>query len=181
MAREADAPGVETDPDAFALENLLHGLRHVLVFAADHAIGHLHDRDLAAEPPERLAELEPDVAAADHDQVLGQQVEVEDRGVGEVVDGVEARHRRDQRAAADVDEDPIGREPIVADADFVRADEARVALIDGAVREPAQPGLDAFARLSRDLVLPRLDPLHVDANRAGLDPNSAPRRASCAA
>ena len=40
----------------------------------------LHDRHPAAEPAEHLAELQPDVAAAEHEQVLRHRVQLHDRG-----------------------------------------------------------------------------------------------------
>ena len=46
----------------------------------------LHYRDAAAEAPEHLPELHADVAAAQHQQVLGQGVKLHDAG------GVQVRH-----------------------------------------------------------------------------------------
>ena len=48
----------------------------------------LHDGDGAAEAAEHLPELQPDVAAAQHQQVLGHRVQFHDRG------GVQHRHGR---------------------------------------------------------------------------------------
>ncbi len=54
-------------------------VRDVLVLDHHQARGVLDDRDLAAEPAEHLPELQPDVAAAEDDQVLGELVQLHDR------------------------------------------------------------------------------------------------------
>ena len=69
----------EPHVDALGLEDLLHRLRDVLVLARDQARRHLDDGDRAAEAAEHLPELEADVAAADHDQVLRHEVDVHHR------------------------------------------------------------------------------------------------------
>ena len=91
------------------------------------------DGDFAAEAAEDLCEFEADVAAADDDEVARQGVEFEDADVGEVGDFVDAGKVGDDGAAADVDEDLIGGEEIVVDADFFGGFEAGVAVEDGAV------------------------------------------------
>ena len=57
---------------------------------------HLDDGDLAAEAAEHLAELEADVAAADDDEMLGEEVELHHRAVGQVGDRVDARQIRER-------------------------------------------------------------------------------------
>ncbi len=99
------ALGAGFDDDAFVAQDLRHPLRHVGVLARDDARHLLDDRDPRPEPPVHLAELETDVAAADDDQVLGEKVDVHHRRVGQKRDVVETRHRRHERAAADIDED----------------------------------------------------------------------------
>ena len=106
----------EANVDAFALEDLEDRRRHVLVLAANQPIAHLDDGDLAAEAPEHLAELEADVAAADDDEMLGDEVDVHHRAVGEERHVVEPGHGGNERAAADVDEDALGGEPVGPDA-----------------------------------------------------------------
>ena len=69
--------------DAFALEDRADRFRNVLVLAADQPRALLDHRHLRAEAPIHLRELEPDVAAADHHQMLGQPIEREHGGVGE--------------------------------------------------------------------------------------------------
>ena len=58
--------------------------------------------DLAAKAAIHLAELEPDVAAPQDDQVLGQEVDVHHARVGQVRGGVEALDQWDRGAPADV-------------------------------------------------------------------------------
>ncbi|CBJ35683.1 hypothethical protein (plasmid) [Ralstonia solanacearum PSI07] len=165
VAPRAQAVGAELDVDPFVFQDLPHRLRYVFVFALDQARAFLHDRHAGAEAPVHLPELEPHVAAADDDQVLRQEVHVHHARVGEIGHLVQARHGRDQRASADVDEDPLGFQPFVADAHGVRAFEAGMALIDHAVLQAADPLLHAMAGAPRNLVLARLHPLHVDRDR----------------
>ncbi len=70
-----------------------------------------------------------------------------------------------RRPAAGVDEDLRRLEQPVVDADRARALEAAVALDQRHVRRVAQPVRHAAVRLRDDLVLARLDPRHVDADR----------------
>ena len=95
---------------------------------------HFDHGDLAAEAAEHLAELEADVAAADHDEMAraGSRHRIIELLV-RYVDLVDAGHRRHDGAAADIDEDRSARQPLVADADFGGRFEAGVALVDGAV------------------------------------------------
>ena len=66
----------------------------------------LHDGHRAAEAAIHLCELEADVAAADDEQMLGQEIDVHHGGVGVVGDLIEAGHVGNGGAAADVDENP---------------------------------------------------------------------------
>ena len=75
--------GVQPEGDAFAFEHRLDRGRDFLVLARDDARRHLDDRDAAAEAPVHLRELEADVAAADDDQVLGQEIDVHHAGARE--------------------------------------------------------------------------------------------------
>jgi hypothetical protein len=121
---------------------------------------------VAAEPAVHLRELEPDVAAAHDDEVPRQEVDVHDRAVRPVADRVETPHRGGGRATADVHEDPIGLEEVVADTHRSGRLEARMAAVDGDAGL-AQPPLDAVAILGDDRVLARLHAHHVDRNIAG--------------
>ena len=96
MPRQRDAFGTGAHGDAFAFEDLADRLRDVLVLAPDQPRTHLDNRHPGAEPPVHLREFEPDIAATDHDQVLGDAVQLQDRAVGQkrnLVDAREVRHR----------------------------------------------------------------------------------------
>ena len=82
--------------------------RDVLVLALNQPRPHLDDGDFAAEPPEHLPELEPDVAAAHDDQVLREKVDAPSSSCWSDTDLVEPGHRGHDRAPAHVDEDPLG-------------------------------------------------------------------------
>ena len=59
--------------DALVLQDLLDRGGNVFVLPLNQARPHLDDGHLAAESPEHLAELQPDVAAAHDDQVLAEE------------------------------------------------------------------------------------------------------------
>src|SRR5207248_2752126 len=119
------------------------------------------DGDLAAKSAEHLPELQPDIAAAHDEEVPGKKINVHHRAVGEASDLLDSRHRRHDRAATDIDEDPIRHDPHRAHADVARRLETGVAPVNSAVFHFLQPGLEACPGLSGDGVLPRLDPPHV--------------------
>ena len=73
----------EVERDALALEDALDLGRDLVVLAGDQPVAVLEHRDARAEAPVHLRELQADVAAADDQQVLGQEVDGHHRGVGE--------------------------------------------------------------------------------------------------
>ena len=166
VAAEPDALGAGAHRDALVGENGPDGLRNPLVLAGDQARPLLDDRDLGPEAPVHLRELEPDVAAADDDEMLGHPVEAQDRAVGQVIDLTDARHVGHGGAPADVDEDAGRRQQRLPDPDRVRALETGVPLHDRAAGHAAQPLLDARTRIGGDGVGPRLDARHVDLDGA---------------
>ena len=137
------------DADAFFFEEGLDGGGDVFVFARDEAGDLFDDGDFAAEAAEDLSEFEADVAAADDDEMARERVEFEDADVGQVGDLIDAGKVGDDGAAADVDEDLIGGEEVVADADLFWRFEAGVAGEDGAVLHAAQPAFEAIAGVER--------------------------------
>jgi hypothetical protein len=84
MRRQPDAFGAGPHGDTLPLDDLTDRLRYVLVLARDEPLLHLDDRHRGAEPPVHLREFEPDIAAADDDQMLGKPVESEQRGIGQI-------------------------------------------------------------------------------------------------
>ena len=127
--------------------------RDLLVFARDEPVLSLQDGDLAAEAAIHLRELQPDVAAADHDEMLGQKVDVHHGGVVEIGDLVETLDGRNDGAAADVDEDLVGGETIVANYHNVGVFKTRLTFVDidvGLLAQTASrrlPATDAGFRL----------------------------------
>ena len=59
--------------DPLGLKDVAHGLRDVLVLARDQARPLLDDGHLGAEAAVHLREFEPDIAAADDDQMPRQR------------------------------------------------------------------------------------------------------------
>ena len=128
---------------------------------------HLEHGDLGAELAEERGELHPDHAAADHDQALGDAVQLQDRrrvdGVLDAVDGDPRRHRTGgQKDVLGVDLVLADRHPTLAeqlggplerldavgleeggDAVHQRRHHLRFPLLGGGEVEAQSPGLDA--------------------------------------
>ncbi len=167
FGRKADAFGVGADGDILMLQHVAQDLRDRLVLARNQAVPLLDDRDARSEAAIGLPEFEPDIAAADHHEMLGQIGEIEQRTVGEQPHVARARHVGDQRAAADIDEDIVGEEKLVADAHALGPFEPRMAEDERAPGQPAQPMLAIGPRIDRDLLRAGVDAGHVDAHRTG--------------
>ena len=164
---EADAFGVQPDIDAVALDYLPDRRRNVLVFARNQPRRHFDDGDRAAEAPVHLGKFEADIAAADDHQMPRQKIDRHHRGVGQIGNLVETGHRRHRRAAADIDEDPLGPQPLAADFDLARRQEPRMAAMQFAVRVCFERGGQTISELRHHRVLARLDPFHIDRDPAG--------------
>ncbi len=113
--------------------------------------------------------------------MLGDEVHVHHRAVGEERDGIDAWHVGNERPAADIDEDAFGLEDIAADANGVGRLEARVAGVDGAVLGLAQSGFDPCADAPEISSLRALTRAMSIVTPPTPTPNSAARRARCAA
>ena len=124
------------------------------------------------------ANSSPTGAAAEDDQRLGQLLEVECADVVDPVELVEARNGRDRGARAGRDQDPLGRQLHVADADRPRVDERRRSL-EGLVALVAQVGDPAFLRLLQRL-LPRVDRAEVRARGGRVEAELRTERAEVA-
>src|SRR5690606_16744981 len=74
--RKRDAFGLQAEGDAFLLEDGLDGVRNLGILAADQTRSLLDDGDLAAEAAEHLREFQPDIAAADNDEMFGQEIDL---------------------------------------------------------------------------------------------------------
>jgi hypothetical protein len=153
--------------DAFILQHRADRIGYVLILPGNQPWPFLDDRYLRTETTIGLAEFQPDIAPADHDEMVGQAGEVEQRTVGEQGNLADARHVREQRASADIHEDPFGRKHVLADPDLLRPLEAGLAEDQRASRKAAKPFLVAVAAIRRDLLRARMNACHVDADRPG--------------
>src|SRR5438876_4519612 len=76
---KADAFSVQTDLDSFAFENCFDVFGNVFDFTVNQSPPPLHNGDFTAEAAIHLSKLQSHIAAADDDQVLGQEVHVHHR------------------------------------------------------------------------------------------------------
>ena len=95
--------------NALALYNFLYGRRYIFVFAMDQARRHLKDGDLAPKSPVHLAEFQTNITTAHDNQVLRKKVDVHHRAVGQILDLVQPRQLRHNRASANIDKYSLGR------------------------------------------------------------------------
>ncbi len=160
-----DALRVQAHLDTFALENILHRRRYILILTRYETRRLLQHRHAAAEAAVHLRKLQADVAAADHHQMLGQSIHIHNARVREVRHVLQRRPVRHEWTAADVNEDFLRRELSTIHAHAVRAREARVPPVKREVRHALDPVGDTVDRGGHDRVLARLNRLHVDANR----------------
>jgi hypothetical protein len=108
--------------------------------------------------------------------VRRQDIDVQERAVGEIVDVGESGDVGRQGAAADIDEDARRRERVAADLNLAGAGEATMPLVDGDVGIAPEPTLDAARGEAEHMVLALLHLLHVDADGA-LDSDAVVARA----
>ncbi len=167
VARKTDAGGVEAKLDALLGHDLGDGGGDILVLARDQPRRHLDDGDLAPEAAKHLAEFETDIAAADDNEMLRQEIHIHHRAVGEKGHLIQPGDRRPRGSSADIDEDLLRAQQLAADLDLPRRDEAAMALVDGAIGLGPQMALDAGGRERDDAILARLDLGHVDLDAAG--------------
>ena len=151
--------GLQQDLDAVLAQDVGHRVGHVGVLAGQQPLAALHDRHLAAEAAEHLAELQADVAAAQHEQVLRHRVQLHDRGRVQRRHAVEPRQRRRGGPRAGVDEDQLGgqsarRAVVQPHLERLRAGEARLAAdqVDAAASS-SMPPLAAAAEALHDVAL----------------------------
>src|SRR5882672_7364930 len=165
--RERHALGAGADHDAFALENGADLGGDVVVFARQELAELLDHGDPGAEAAVGLRELEADVAAAHDDEVLGRLVQLHHRAVGQVRHLADAGEIGHERAAADIEKDPVRLQRPALDIEGARTGEARMAADQRDVLHPLDPIGHGVRRFLDDAVLARLDRLHVHAHLAG--------------
>src|SRR5207248_9504698 len=105
--------------DAFACQDVVNGGRDVLVFATDQSWAHFDDRDLGAKASEHLPKLQPDIAAADNQEMAWDGIEIHQGAVRQIRNAIEAWHRRYDGSSADVDENAVGAQDQVANGDIM--------------------------------------------------------------
>ena len=81
-ALHRNAFGIETDLNPLLLQNLADRVGDVGVFAADQPLALFNDGDAAAEAAIHLTELQTNIAAANDDEMLGQEVDMHHATVG---------------------------------------------------------------------------------------------------
>ena len=74
----------------------------VLILFGKNVSTALYNGDLTAEPPEHLAELEPDIAPAQHNQMLWQFLSSQETHIREIRNRVESFNPRNRGTAAPV-------------------------------------------------------------------------------
>ena len=107
MFGKAHAFCIQSKLDALLLKNLPDRDGNVFIFARDQARHHLDHGHLAAKAAEHLPELQPNVAAADDHEMIGQKIHLHHGRVSEIGDLINAGHRRDRGAATNVDKDAL--------------------------------------------------------------------------
>ena len=137
---ELNALRFKPNLNALGLQDFADRIRDFLVLPRNEPRRHLHHRDLCSQSPKNLRELEADIAPANDDKALGQDVEFKQRRVGQRPHLIATRKVGKHRPAADVDEEAFRLEHVVADGDRRGREEARVASDDRAVRHALQPG-----------------------------------------
>ncbi len=124
---------VEVNVHAFPIELGEPG-RNLTVLVEQQAIASSHHRNPRAETSEDVSHLGRHEATADDDQVLGEPVEAHDRCAGVVRDPVEALDRRDKRASARSEDEPVATYLRPVDCESVLVDELGRAGVDVDVR-----------------------------------------------
>jgi len=111
--------------NSFKLEDLANRVRDILVFTGNQSRILLDDGDLRAESSIHLRKLETDVTAADDNQMLRDEIDLHHPGIGEEGCLLDARKRRNKGAPPDVDENFLGGQRLIADAQRLGVLEAR--------------------------------------------------------
>jgi hypothetical protein len=82
--RKTDAFSGRADSDPFSFKDIANGIGYVGVFTTNQPRRHLDDSHIRAKAPVHLGELEPDIATADHHQMLRHALKLQDRAVGKM-------------------------------------------------------------------------------------------------
>jgi len=139
--------GTGVQGHALGPHDLAHGGAVLRLLGRQHVLGHLDQGHVSAEAVERLGQLEPDRAGAEHHQRARQLARLDRLAVGPEADLVEAVDRRAGGLAAAGDDDAAPcLEALAVHLDRPRPGDPGLAAQEG-------PALAAEA-LDRDLVVP---------------------------
>ena len=130
---------VEPDLYAFRLEDFADRIRDLLILARHEPFPLFHHRHFRSEAPKGLRELKANVTSANDDEALGQDVEFKQRRVGQRLNLIATGKVGDHRSAADIDEETLGLEHVVANGERRRGEEAGMASDDRAILHAFQP------------------------------------------
>jgi hypothetical protein len=166
--------GVEMKLEAVFPEDAGDGFGDVLVFSAEELRIALENGDATAEAAKELREFEADVASAENKEMRGNFGEFHDRSAIQVGDVRQARNIGNGGAASRVDEKLVGGEVEFAalggtDDDGFGASERGLAIDEIEVLCFGDAALAAGAEGDDDVALAFADPLHGDAQGAGVD------------
>src|SRR2546429_7671602 len=150
MLGKAHASCVKSKLDVLLLKNLLDYRGNVFIFAGDQSWHHLDNCYLTAKAAEHLPKLQPNVAAADDHEMIGQKIHLQHGRVSEIGDLINAGHGRDRGAATNVDKDALRAEQLAGHTHLVWGCKACMALVHRAVFCSLEPSLDTCARFPRD-------------------------------
>ena len=154
------------DVHAFALQEAADRRGNLRVLARQQPRRALQHADLGAEAAEHLREFQPDIAAAEYDEMLRDDVQRERGSVGEVRHAFDAGDCRHRRPATDIDEHALRGKPFAADLDLVRRNETSMAAIHGAVLRRPQRRLGRGTPRRDDRILALLHLPHVHRHGA---------------
>src|SRR4029079_10468797 len=163
--------GIQQNVDSFLTENLLYLFSNVTVFATHELGAVFDDGHAAAEAAIGLRELKTDIAAAKHDQMPRQVIELESLDMRERLGGCQPGNVRNCRVRADIDEHLVagkkaGAAIIEGDFESLRRHETRSphdqlgAALLVVTQMRGHLGLDHLA-------LALADDSHVDHDRTG--------------
>jgi len=145
VGRQADAPGVAADGDAFAHQDVSDRCRDVIVFVLDQTRFLLDDGDTRAEAPLHLSEFETHIRTAHDYQVLGHassaRIELLVRYGTVPTPGMSGT----DSTPSDIDEDAGRTEKLLADSQSVWFLERALPFDDSAASDRAQPLLDVVS------------------------------------
>ena len=114
----------------------------------------MDDGHRTAEPAKHLAKLEPNIAAAEHQQVCGQLAQFHDGGVGEERDRIQSGHVGNAGTGAGIDEDVFPLQHLLSDPDGVRGKKPCRAPVEVQVRAGVHAALVPGAEPLHDAILP---------------------------